>query len=127
MASGKTHDKITIIMSPFVAGIFFLINFFKFKDIGNSIIFTILGVAVYIFGGYMFSGDIDIKSREFNRWGHFKGIWSLYQKVFSHRSIFTHGFILGPVIRLLYIYVIYLIICALPLCFRYYKSINYQK
>lgn len=112
MASGKTHDKITIIMSPFVAGIFFLINFFKFKDIGNSIIFTILGVAVYIFGGYMFSGDIDIKSREFNRWGHFKGIWSLYQKVFSHRSIFTHGFILGPVIRLLYIYVIYLIICG---------------
>lgn len=112
MASGKAHDKITIIMAPFVAIIFFLINFSNFKDTGNSIIFTILGVAIYIFGGYMFSGDIDIKSREFNRWGSFKGIWNVYQRLFSHRSIFTHGFILGPIIRLLYIYGIYLIICG---------------
>lgn len=112
MASGKTHDKVTIIMAPFVAIIFFLINYLNSEDIGNSIIFTILGVSVYIFGGYMFSGDIDIKSREFNRWGHFKSIWTLYQNVFKHRSIFTHGFILGPVIRILYVYGIYLIICG---------------
>ncbi|NKF08019.1 metal-binding protein [Clostridium gasigenes] len=113
MASGKTHDKITVIMSPFAAGIFFLINFSKSKDIGNIIAFTILGVAVYIFGGYMFSGDVDIESVEFNRWGPLKVIWRLYQRLFSHRSIFTHGFILGPAIRILYVYGIYLIICAL--------------
>lgn len=112
MASGKTHDKITILMIPFVAAIFFLINTLEFKDNGNSIVFTILGVAVYVFGGYMFSGDIDIKSREFNRWGYFKGIWTLYQKLFKHRSVFTHGFILGPIIRILYVYGIYLIICG---------------
>ena len=113
MASGKTHDKVTVIMSPFVAAMVFLINFSETKELVSSIIFTLLGVVVYIFGGYMFSGDIDIKSRETNRWGPFKFIWSLYQKSFSHRSIFTHGFILGPVIRLLYIYGIYLMICAL--------------
>lgn len=113
MASGKAHDKITIITSPFVAVIFFLINFSNSKEIGNTIVFTIVGVAVYIFGGYMFSGDIDIESIEFNRWGPFKVIWSLYQRLFSHRSIFTHGFILGPAIRILYVYGIYLIICAL--------------
>ena len=112
MASGKTHDKVTVIMSPFVAAMVFLINFSATKELVSSIIFTLLGVVVYIFGGYMFSGDIDIKSRETNRWGNFKFIWSLYQKSFSHRSIFTHGFILGPVIRLLYIYGIYLMVCA---------------
>ena len=112
MASGKAHDKVTVIMSPFVAAMVFLINFSATKELVSSIIFTLLGVVVYIFGGYMFSGDIDIKSRETNRWGNLKFIWSLYQKSFSHRSIFTHGFILGPVIRLLYIYGIYLIVCA---------------
>lgn len=112
MASGKTHDKITVIMSPFVAAAVFLINFSATNELTSSIIFTFLGVIIYIFGGYMFSGDIDIESRETNRWGNFKFIWSLYQKTFSHRSIFTHGFILGPVIRILYIYAIYLMICA---------------
>lgn len=113
MASGKAHDRITVIMSPFAFAIIFLINYLYFKELGNNIAFTIVGVSIYIFGGYMFSGDIDIKSREFNRWGHFKFIWILYQKLFKHRSIFTHGFILGPLIRLLYVYGIYLIICAM--------------
>ena len=112
MASGKTHDKITIIMSPLVAVTFFSINYLNYKDMGNSIVFTFLGVAVYIFGGYMFSGDVDIQSRETNRWGKIKFIWALYQKCFSHRSIFTHGFILGPLIRILYIYGIGLILCG---------------
>ncbi|MEG0856500.1 MAG: metal-binding protein [Terrisporobacter sp.] len=112
MASGKTHDKVTIIMAPFVAGIFFFINFINTENMVRSIIFTILGVSIYVFGGYMFSGDIDIKSKEFNRWGYFKSMWIVYQKLFKHRSIFTHGFILGPIIRILYVYVIYLIICG---------------
>lgn len=113
MASGKAHDRITVIMAPFAFAIIFLINYLYFRELGNNIAFTILGVATYIFGGYMFSGDIDIKSREFNRWGPFKFIWILYQKLFAHRSIFTHGFILGPLIRILYVYGIYLIICAM--------------
>lgn len=112
MASGKTHDKVTVIMSPFVAAIVFLINLSFNSEIVSSTIVTSLGVVVYMFGGYMFSGDIDVKSRETNRWGPFKFIWYPYQKLFSHRSIFTHGFILGPIIRLLYIYVIYLMIGA---------------
>lgn len=112
MASGKTHDKVTVIMSPFVAAAVFLINFSATNELTSSIIFTFIGLVVYMFGGYMFSGDIDIKSRETNRWGNFKFIWSLYQKSFSHRSIFTHGLILGPAIRILYIYAIYLMICA---------------
>ena len=63
LAAGKTHDKITVIMTPFIASFFLFINMIFLEDLGSSLAFTILGVSVYMFGGYMFSGDLDIKSR----------------------------------------------------------------
>jgi len=88
LAAGKTHDKITVIMTPFIASFFLFINMIFLEDLGSSLAFTILGVSVYMFGGYMFSGDLDIKSREFRRWGYLKFIWIPYQKLFEHRSVF---------------------------------------
>lgn len=114
MATGKTHDKITIMLMPLMVLIFVLFNNSLFNNLGDIITYTILGISVYIFGGYMFSGDLDIISAETRRWGYLKFIWIPYQKLFDHRSIFTHGFILGPTIRLVYLYSIVLIIC-LPL------------
>lgn len=111
MATGKTHDKITIMLIPAMVLIFVLINNSFFNNLGDIITYTLLGIAVYIFGGYMFSGDLDIISTETRRWGYLKFIWIPYQKIFDHRSIFTHGFILGPTIRLIYLYGIILIIC----------------
>lgn len=113
MASGKTHDKITVIMTPFVASLFLFINMLILNDLGSSLAFSILGVSIYMFGGYMFSGDLDIKSREFRRWGYFKFIWIPYQKIFEHRSVFTHGFVLGPIIRILYVSIIPITISSL--------------
>ena len=51
----------------------------------------------------MFNGDLDLESDPYNRWGYLKFIWKPYQKVFKHRSFFTHGPILGTMIRLLWI------------------------
>lgn len=113
LAAGKTHDKITVIMTPFVASFFLFINMVFLEDLGSSLAFTILGVSIYMFGGYMFSGDLDIKSREFKRWGYLKFIWIPYQKLFEHRSVFTHGFILGPIIRILYVSIIPITISSL--------------
>ena len=113
MASGKAHDKITVIMTPFIASLFLFLNMIFLDDLGSSIAFTILGVSIYMFGGYMFSGDLDIKSREFKRWGYLKFIWIPYQKIFEHRSIYTHGFILGPIIRIVYVSLIPIIISSL--------------
>ncbi|MGL5380740.1 metal-binding protein [Clostridium sp.] len=112
MAAGKTHDKITVAFSPIVIIILTIVNVEFINEVENIIILTFVGLSVYIFGGYMFSGDLDIKSREYNRWGKIKFIWIPYQKFFSHRSIFTHGFILGPTVRLIYIYIIYILILA---------------
>lgn len=113
LAAGKTHDKITVIMTPFIASFFLFINMIFLEDLGSSLAFTILGLSVYMFGGYMFSGDLDIKSREFRRWGYLKFIWIPYQKLFEHRSVFTHGFILGPIIRILYVSIIPITISSL--------------
>lgn len=113
MAKGKTHDKITIILSPIVFWFLWKISLHLNVKIRESLVITCVGVIVYIFSGYMFSGDLDIKSSEYYRWGMFKLIWIPYQKIFSHRSIFTHGFILGPIIRLVYLFIIYLLVCAL--------------
>lgn len=50
----------------------------------------------------MFNGDLDIKSRPYNRWLLFKYIWLPYRKLFNHRSIWTHGIIIGTIVRIIY-------------------------
>lgn len=112
MAKGKTHDKITIALSPLIVIIFLMINVNLFENKNQIVIVTVLAVSIYLFGGFMFSGDLDIKSMEYYRWGKLKFIWNPYQSMFKHRSIFTHGFLLGPIIRVIYIYIILLIVCG---------------
>lgn len=118
MASGKTHDKITLIFSPlvFITFLLFDINFFSKNE---TILLTIISLIFYIFGGFMFSGDLDIKSNEFKRWGKLRFIWVPYQRFFKHRSIFSHGFILGPLIRILYLYSMFIIIFSLLYSFSF--------
>lgn len=66
----------------------------------NSILF----ITSFLFSALMFNGDLDIiNSRPFNRWWLLKMIWIPYQMFFSHRSIWTHGFIIGTLIRVIYI------------------------
>ena len=95
MPSGKIHDKITFSTSPIVAlGTYALTN-----DINLSILST----STYIFSGLMFSGDLDLNSRQQNRWKFLKFIWKPYSRVFKHRSFFTHGIFIATLIRLLYL------------------------
>ena len=95
MPSGKTHDKISIIGIPVILSVPILINLDYFL--------IIILLISYLFASFMFNGDLDIVSKPYNRWGFLKFIWIPYQTIFSHRSIFTHGIILGTVIRLLYL------------------------
>ena len=105
MPNGKTHDKITFVIAPIVAGISYLIT----KDIKTTII--IFGC--YLFASLMFNGDLDTNSRPYNRWWLFKMIWIPYQLMFTHRSIFTHGLIIGTIVRLLYLSLIPIIVLLL--------------
>ncbi len=95
MPSGQTHDRITLWLLPWITGITLLLS--------RSSKFTLVFTSCFIFSGLMFGPDLDIYSVQFKRWGKFRFIWIPYQKFLRHRSKLSHGFIIGTVIRLLYL------------------------
>jgi uncharacterized metal-binding protein len=107
MPNCKTHDIITAVMTPVVAGVTYYVT----KDIKITGIILVL----YLFASLMFNGDLDIESRPYNRWLFLKFIWIPYQHMFHHRSVFTHGLVIGTIVRILYLATIPLVI----LCFKH--------
>lgn len=95
MPSGKTHDHFSWIFTPFVA----LLSWLACQDLHYSLIVSIS----FLFAGLMFSGDLDLKSVQYKRWGYLRWIWLPYQKWVRHRSAFSHGPVLGTITRLLYV------------------------
>ncbi|PMB49613.1 metal-binding protein [Fischerella thermalis CCMEE 5205] len=95
MPSGQTHDRITLWALPFVAGA----TFVQTKS-GNL---TLLVASGFMFGGLMFGPDLDIYSRQYQRWGLLRWIWIPYQKSLRHRSFLSHGPIIGTTLRIIYL------------------------
>lgn len=108
MPNGKTHDKITIVTAPMVAAGTFLVCKHQYpENLQFTLILTLIVTATYLFASFMFNGDLDTNSKPYNRWWLFKMIWIPYQLMFSHRSIWSHGLIIGTVVRLVYLSPIY--------------------
>ncbi|MBC5797848.1 metal-binding protein [Sphaerospermopsis sp. LEGE 00249] len=95
MPSGQTHDRITIWSVPVVAGITLIST--------RSSSVTLLVAGGFMFGGLMFGPDLDIYSRQFQRWGFLRWIWLPYQKSLRHRSFLSHGPIIGTTLRVVYL------------------------
>lgn len=104
MPSGKTHDRITLWTLPWIVGGTFILT----RD-GEL---TLILASAFLFSGLMFGPDLDIYSVQFKRWGILRYLWLPYQKLFRHRSSFSHGFIIGTVIRLFYFLGILLILAT---------------
>ena len=94
MPSGKTHDRITLWTLPWIVGGTLILT----RD-GEL---TLVVASAFLFSGLMFGPDLDIYSIQFKRWGVLRYLWLPYQKLFRHRSLFSHGLIIGTAIRLLY-------------------------
>lgn len=94
MPSGRTHDRITLWSSPFVAGVTFLQT--------QSSDLTLIVSGAFLFSGLMFGPDLDIHSVQYKRWGPLRLLWIPYQKTLRHRSILSHGPIVGTTLRVLY-------------------------
>lgn len=95
MPSGKTHDQVTWFSAvPLAVGAWFLTN---------NLVLTALFTSSFVFAGLMFSGDLDLKSVQYKRWGWLRWIWIPYQKCIPHRSPFSHGPVLGTLTRLIYL------------------------
>ncbi|MBW4534227.1 MAG: metal-binding protein [Pleurocapsa minor HA4230-MV1] len=96
MPSGIVHDRITIRLLPWVGGITY--------GTTRSAELTLILACGYLFSGLMFGPDLDIHSLQYKRWGLIRGIWLPYRKFFRHRSIFSHGLIIGTCVRLIYLF-----------------------
>ena len=94
MASGINHDKATKIGS-LVFGL--LIGSLWGRKYGLT------GMSAFFIGGFFLSPDLDTTSIPSKRWGLLKSIWLPYKKLIKHRSIFSHGPLIGTSIRLIYL------------------------
>jgi uncharacterized metal-binding protein len=94
MASGRTHDRITLWTLPLVV----LLAFRVTLD-GWLTAIICLG---FLLGGWMLGPDLDIHSVQYKRWGWLRWIWLPYRGSMRHRSRWSHGPIIGTVIRVAY-------------------------
>ncbi len=105
MPSGKIHDQITWYCLPVVIASFLIIT--------KSLLLTVLSSVGFIFSGLMFGPDLDIYSVQFKRWRFFRFIWLPYQKFLKHRSRLSHGFLIGTIVRILYLSLILFILAII--------------
>ncbi|ELR98429.1 metal-binding protein [Gloeocapsa sp. PCC 73106] len=95
MPSGSTHDRITLWTVPWLV----VLGWYLSKN-GKLALLLTLG---FLFSGLMFGPDLDIYSVQFKRWGKLRFLWLPYQKLIKHRSLLSHGPILGTMIRVIYL------------------------
>jgi len=95
MPSGQTHDRITLWGLPFVTALTF-----GHTQSGNI---TLIVSGAFLFSGLMFGPDLDLYSVQYKRWGYLRWMWIPYQKTLRHRSLLSHGLIIGTTLRILYL------------------------
>lgn len=101
MSSGKTHEKINILFFMVIAYVGVAGSLFPFYGWTGLLYAAVLTFGYWV-GTYYMNPDLDIRSRPYNRWKWIRFIWIPYQKL-GHRSIWTHGVLIGDVIRYAYL------------------------
>lgn len=101
MPSGRTHTRFNLLSLPVV--LFLLVSYGM-----TSREFLLWFAGGFVFGTYFLTPDLDTISSAYRNWGPLRIIWRPYRAVMPHRSFFTHTIVLGDVIRLLYLFVIFL-------------------
>ncbi|MEM6255127.1 MAG: metal-binding protein [Cyanobacteria bacterium P01_D01_bin.156] len=95
MPSGKNHDRITLWLLPVVLAGAFMLTL--------DIALTVLVSIAFLIGGFMMGPDLDIQSVQYRRWGPIRWIWYPYQVAVKHRSVWSHGPLIGTILRVVYL------------------------
>ncbi|MDL5050494.1 metal-binding protein [Oscillatoria amoena NRMC-F 0135] len=95
MPSGATHDRVTLWSLPLITGAAFSLT--------RNGELTLLVAGGYLFSGLLLSPDLDLQSRPYKRWGWLRWLWIPYQKMLSHRSVLSHGLVIGTLLRVFYL------------------------
>lgn len=120
MASGKTHEKLNILL--LIIGVITALFVLSFHLYIESI-FIVLG---YFFGTFFFGPDLDLRSRPYRRWRMLRFIWKPYQ-TFKHRSVWTHGYIVSDLIRYAYlITLLYVLFVTIEFLFFSLFNLNFK-
>ena len=91
----------------------FVAGYFLFRSFLPALVLVIFTV----FSAFMLSPDLDTSSNSYYRWGMLRFIWLPYRKLIPHRSRISHGFILGPSVRILYLMLISVLLVVFVSCF----------
>ncbi|MFL6373913.1 MAG: metal-binding protein [Pyrinomonadaceae bacterium] len=94
MPNARTHDAITFMLAAPAAAA-------AYAATARISAAVIVGLS-FLFGGLMFGPDLDTVSRQYSRWGLLRWLWFPYRSFFKHRSRFSHGLLLGALLRVFY-------------------------
>ena len=92
LASGRHHDRATLLLSIPLG----LAAASAWGTVAGS-----MAAAAFLVGGLWLSPDLDTHSNALQRWGPLGGIWWPYRRLIAHRSIWSHGPLIGTTTRLL--------------------------
>ena len=92
MASGQVHGRITLVVS---APIGIATAVLWGADAG------LISAAACLIGGFWLSPDLDTHSNALRRWGPLRGLWWPYRHLIPHRSLWSHGPLIGTALRLM--------------------------
>jgi uncharacterized metal-binding protein len=94
MASGRDHDRATWLLAlPFGA--------LWWPVLGLEGL--ICGAVAFLAGGLWLSPDLDTRSNPTRRWGPLRWLWWPYRRLLVHRSLLSHGPLIGSAGRMLYL------------------------
>ena len=92
MASGRNHDRATALWSlPWGLVIALVLGWRA----------GLIGAASFLIGGLWLSPDLDTRSLALRRWGALQWLWWPYRTLLPHRSFWSHGPMIGTLLRLL--------------------------
>ena len=112
MPNADTHDRITYLFVP--------ITFAAAQWYWQVPVLALIATATMLFAGLMFGPDLDLHSRPYRRWGPLRFLWKPYQAALEHRSKFSHGPLLGTIIRIVYFLAVFTFVGSLVLYVQQY-------
>lgn len=112
MPNIHTHDLITTATGVAL----FPVSWLLLPD--HSFTGAVTIASAHLLAGLLFSPDLDIRATNYRRWGPFRVLWWPYAKAIPHRSLISHGLVIGPLLQLLYFIIVFggLLSALLLLC-----------
>jgi len=108
MPDTRTHDIITVATGALLAPAAYALLESGGRD--DAAVGAAVLTGAHLISGLLFSPDLDIDSAIDNRWGFLFWIWRPYMWIIPHRHFWSHSLVLAPLLRLVYFYLVTLLI-----------------